>query len=145
MPTAFYDLPAMSSPLPTNTIVFSGSSSDSPDDGGVGMQRGASYFFGFLITFVVLLFVFVGCGVVSRRRFAQRRRAMFEWNMEPWAERMQGGEVGYVPPVLMEKKFERAKDASSWKDLTVSGLLLCVFMTTKLVVLIHALYSHFPL
>lgn len=86
------------------------------------MQRGASYFFGFLITFVVLLLIFVGCGVVSRRRFAARRRARFEWDMEPWAERI-GGDVGYVPPVLSEKTFVRAKDGSLWKDLNVSGLI----------------------
>ncbi|KAF8888522.1 hypothetical protein BD779DRAFT_1800155 [Infundibulicybe gibba] len=39
-------------------------------------QRGANYFFGFLITFVALLLIFVGCGVSSRRRFAARRRAV---------------------------------------------------------------------
>jgi hypothetical protein len=92
-----------------------------PDGDNGGMQRGASYFFGFLITFVVLLLLFVGCGVVSRRRFAARRRAHFEFNMQPWAERV-GGDVGYVPPVLLEKYVMRASDGSHWKDLTVRRL-----------------------
>lgn len=85
------------------------------------MQRGASYFFGFLITFVVLLLVFVGCGVLSRRRFIARRRRRFDWDMEPWTETMQGGNVGYVPPVLLEKDFVKARSESRWRDLVVSG------------------------
>ncbi|KXN85834.1 hypothetical protein AN958_10720 [Leucoagaricus sp. SymC.cos] len=104
---------------PTLTTALSDPTPDpggSPDGGGGGMQRGASYFFGFLITFVVLLLIFVSCGVVSRRRFSARQRARFEWDMEPWAERMGGG-VGYVPPVLLEKTFMVAKDQSGWKDL----------------------------
>jgi hypothetical protein len=93
------------------------------------MQRGASYFFGFLITFVVLLLIFVGCGVVSRRRFSARQRARFEWDMEPWAEMMDGG-VGYVAPVLLEKRFAFARDGSLWKDMTVRGFSLLYCSTT---------------
>jgi hypothetical protein len=97
--------------------------SDPPPDAGSdgdsgGMQRGASYFFGFLITFVILLLLFVGCGVVSRRRFAARRRANFEFNMQPWAERM-GSDIGYVSPVLLEKYLVRVRDESHWRDLSV--------------------------
>ncbi len=92
------------------------------DDGG-GMQRGASYFFGFLITFVVLLVIFVGCGILSRRRFLARRRRRFDWDMEPWTEVTQGGNIGYVPPALLEKDFVKAKSESSWRDLVVSGPL----------------------
>lgn len=37
-----------------------------------GMNRGASYFFGFLITFIALLVLFIACGVGSRRRLRRR-------------------------------------------------------------------------
>ncbi|KAF9447740.1 hypothetical protein P691DRAFT_775901 [Macrolepiota fuliginosa MF-IS2] len=107
----------MSTPEPTTTIGFTS------DDTG-GMQRGVGYFFGFLITFVVLLLIFVGCGVVSRRRFAASRQARFEWDMEPWTERMEGGDVGYVPPMLMEKDFATARDETRWKDLTPLAALV---------------------
>ena len=38
------------------------------------MTRGANYFFGFLVTFIVVLLLFVACGIGSRRRAAARRR-----------------------------------------------------------------------
>lgn len=94
------------------------------------MQRGASYFFGFLITFVVLLLIFVGCGVVSRRRFSARARARFEWDMEPWAERLEDG-VGYIPPVLLEKSFISARHGSHWRDLTPLAALVVSPRQTK--------------
>lgn len=98
---------------------FATESGGSPNNSGGSTQHGASYFFGFLITFVVLLLIFVGCGVVSRRRFSARQRARFEWNMQPWAERMEEG-VGYVPPVLVEKSFASTEyDLSLWKDMIV--------------------------
>jgi hypothetical protein len=43
-------------------------------DSNVMAQRGANYFFGFLVTFVVLFLIFVGCGIGSRRRFLNERR-----------------------------------------------------------------------
>ena len=90
-----------------------------PNISGGNTQRGASYFFGFLITFVVLLLIFVGCGVISRRRFSARQRARFEWNMEPWAERTREG-IGYVPPVLVEKYLASTEyGLSLWKDMIV--------------------------
>ncbi|KAF8155982.1 hypothetical protein B0H34DRAFT_799065 [Crassisporium funariophilum] len=77
-----------STALPTGTFslpepVSTQGSTDSGGGGG-GPQRGANYFFGFLITFVVLLLVFVACGVGSRRRFAARRQALFHGSLEPW-------------------------------------------------------------
>ncbi|KAG2008305.1 hypothetical protein CC2G_013750 [Coprinopsis cinerea AmutBmut pab1-1] len=41
---------------------------------GNAARRGASYFFGFLITFVVLLLMFVCCAIASRRRYLSRQR-----------------------------------------------------------------------
>lgn len=49
------------------------------------MQEGANYFFGFLITFVALLLIFLGCGVGSRQRAAARRRAMLMSGLDAWA------------------------------------------------------------
>ena len=72
-------------------VVLSGRSRsrsrDGGDGGGGGMAtRGANYFFGFLITFVVLLLIFVGCGIGSRRRFLARRRdGMFD-GLDPWGQ-----------------------------------------------------------
>ncbi|KAK7462783.1 hypothetical protein VKT23_007367 [Stygiomarasmius scandens] len=52
------------------------SSSNSSSNSGISSARGANYFFGFLVTFIALLLLFIGCGVGSRRRL-NRRRALF--------------------------------------------------------------------
>jgi len=47
------------------------------------MSQGANYFFGFLITFIILLLIFVACGVGTRRRapwFARGRRPNQAWD-----------------------------------------------------------------
>ncbi|KAK0458951.1 uncharacterized protein EV420DRAFT_341436 [Desarmillaria tabescens] len=41
------------------------------------MSKGANYFFGFLIAFVAILFVFIGCGMATRRRYQRRRGLIF--------------------------------------------------------------------
>ncbi|KAG7448570.1 uncharacterized protein BT62DRAFT_929656 [Guyanagaster necrorhizus] len=41
------------------------------------MSNGANYFFGFLITFVAILFIFIGCGIAMRRRYQRRRGTVF--------------------------------------------------------------------
>jgi len=43
------------------------------NDNDVMAQRGSNYFFGFLITFIILFFIFVGCGIASRRRLLRAR------------------------------------------------------------------------
>ncbi|PPQ84135.1 hypothetical protein CVT25_003346 [Psilocybe cyanescens] len=98
------------SPNPTNP--------DGMDDGGL-QQRGANYFFGFLITFVVLLLVFVACGIGSRRRLlAGRQRAGGVFGLDgvgggggrgtvPWTALGSDGYGGvrYKLPELYEKSF----------------------------------------
>ncbi|KAF9233420.1 hypothetical protein BU15DRAFT_80126 [Melanogaster broomeanus] len=67
----------------------------------------ASYFFGFIITFVVLLLLFVGCGVGSRRRFtflgmtwgAGGRQDVDEG---AFGGRGRGGRRKFVRPVFWE-------------------------------------------
>ncbi|KIM46752.1 hypothetical protein M413DRAFT_7503 [Hebeloma cylindrosporum] len=57
---------------------------DTPSSTNIMAQRGANYFFGFLIAFVVLFLIFVGCGIGSRRRLlAERREGSFTdaWGM----------------------------------------------------------------
>jgi len=116
---AWEKTPLISSTMSVVLPNFATESDGGPNNSGASTQHGASYFFGFLITFVVLLLIFVGCGVVSRRRFSARQRARFEWNMQPWAERMEEG-VGYVPPVLVEKSFASTEhELSLWKDMIV--------------------------
>ena len=58
-----------------------------------GTPRGSNYFFGFLITFVGLLVVFIICGIGSRRRFA-RRRGLND-TLEPLGRfrKLEGGET----------------------------------------------------
>ncbi|KAF9225887.1 hypothetical protein BS17DRAFT_815566 [Gyrodon lividus] len=60
-----------SSPPPTSTSTsISSSPTNTPSSPSSPTITSANYFFGFIVTFVVLLLLFVGCGVGSRRRFA---------------------------------------------------------------------------
>jgi hypothetical protein len=110
--------------MSTSTVTAPPSNTPSPTDGGNSggggsMQRGANYFFGFLITFVVLLLLFIGCGIGSRRRFA-RRRALFLATLDP-----QWGipkEILPPRPSFFESPFVISNDKSSWDNLNV-----CVF------------------
>ncbi|KIJ61594.1 hypothetical protein HYDPIDRAFT_31199 [Hydnomerulius pinastri MD-312] len=63
-----------SSSLPS-TPTTSPSPTTTSDTSSEPTITSANYFFGFIITFVVLLLLFVGCGVGSRRRFAFIRTA----------------------------------------------------------------------
>ncbi|KAF9010103.1 hypothetical protein BDQ17DRAFT_1347553 [Cyathus striatus] len=92
---------------PTSTTPFSAptvSPTPTDDGGGGGMARGANYFFGFLITFVVLLLIFVACGIGSRRRFIARRRAMLLGDFDPWGveDGTQPRHIQHVPPKFFE-------------------------------------------
>lgn len=89
--------------------------------GGFATQQGANYFFGFLITFVVLLFVFVGCGFVRRRRFVARRRAGLESGGDLrvfgyW----EGQDVEPVEPAYVEPWLMKGIDSTAWQAMKVS-------------------------
>lgn len=92
----------MSSPASTTVILASPT-----DDGGEttqGTPRGANYFFGFLITFVGLLVIFIICGIGSRRRFA--RRHGLNGTLEPLGRfrKLEGGDTRpqfYEPPLVV--------------------------------------------
>lgn len=91
----------MSSPASTTPI-------SSPTDAGGGSTggtpHGANYFFGFLITFVGLLIIFIICGIGSRRRLARTRR--LNDALEPLGHfrKLEGGETRpefYEPPLVV--------------------------------------------
>jgi hypothetical protein len=61
-------------PAATSHPASQGSTKGYEPGGPANMTRGANYFFGFLVTFIVVLLLFVACGIGSRRRAAARRR-----------------------------------------------------------------------
>lgn len=86
------------------------------NDGG-GMARGANYFFGFLITFVALLLIFVGCGVGTRRRARNRGAAfMLDWSVP---------NVAPLEPRFYEGYLEKPHGEHVWADvMPVSATIL---------------------
>jgi hypothetical protein len=106
-------LPSFSSPPPNN------------NDGGGGsstMTQGANYFFGFLITFVVLLLVFVACGVGSRRRYLYSRRAVLMQDELEWGSSRRTARL--PPPVFWDAWLDKGAtdDDPHW-----SSILVCHF------------------
>ncbi|KAG5716087.1 hypothetical protein E4T56_gene10890 [Termitomyces sp. T112] len=88
--------------------------STSGSGGNDGTSRSASYFFGFLVTFAVLLMLFVVAGFVSRHRMrARRHAATIESGIgagDPWVygyhQRRMCEETKKIKPVWMERWFE---------------------------------------
>lgn len=123
----------------TPTFTAPPSNSPSPTDGGNSggsnsMQRGANYFFGFLITFVILLLIFIGCGIGSRRRFA-RRRALFLATLDPqWGTPK---EILPPRPSFFEMPFVISDDKSRWDNLNVCVffLFLALLLTGRIAVI----------
>jgi hypothetical protein len=95
---------AFSSPSPTDT----------GGDSSGGTPRGANYFFGFLITFVGLLIIFIVCGIGSRRRLARRR--VLNDAFEPLG-RFKGLEGGEKCPEFYEPPLVVGED--KWSSLMV--------------------------
>ncbi|KAL1691961.1 hypothetical protein GGG16DRAFT_90769 [Schizophyllum commune] len=107
---------ASPSTISSTTAATAASAMSSSDDGG--MARGANYFFGFLITFVALLLIFVGCGVGTRhRRMRGGTGFMFDWNTP--------AEVPKEEPRLYEGYLEKAQGDLAWVDvMPVSATIL---------------------
>jgi hypothetical protein len=95
--------------------------SPSPTDGfggNVGTPHGANYFFGFLLTFIGLLIVFILCGLGSRRRFAIRRERELNGAFEPGQfsnGKLEGGET----PQFFEQPFVIGEER--WSSLMVNS------------------------
>jgi len=93
-----------SPPYSVSNAALGASSTSNPNSGGFGGSE--NYFFGFLITFVVLLIIFLGCGCVSRHRFIARRRALLELGIfGPEGQRPSSSHVEptFVEPWLADK------------------------------------------
>ncbi|KAK1226744.1 hypothetical protein PQX77_010289 [Marasmius sp. AFHP31] len=90
-------------PAPTSTPVPGG------NDNGPS-NRGANYFFGFLITFVALLLIFIGCGIGTRRRL-QRNGGLLDF--DSWGDEQPGSTQ--AEPRLLEPKL--TKGGEKWSSI----------------------------
>ena len=139
----FRGLPAMSAPSspvfpptsPSMTFESTPPATGTPNNnsGGSGNSTGSNYFFGFIATFIVLLLIFVTCGMGSRRRsrfLASTWGRTFEGN-----ELDEGGYGGFPaaewlkyarsPPRFREAHLSPAQGVqheAPWQDLQVSSL-----------------------
>ncbi|KAG6829578.1 hypothetical protein H0H87_010867 [Tephrocybe sp. NHM501043] len=109
---------------PTTTAGSGLPSLDPNGGGGGGTGQSANYFFGFLITFAVLLVVFVIAGLFSRRRVQARHAAMMGQMGagDPWVFGPNLPEdVGRrIKPVWMERWVEDPEMArEKEKDATI--------------------------
>ncbi|ESK88603.1 hypothetical protein Moror_3101 [Moniliophthora roreri MCA 2997] len=100
----------MSSTNPNSTVSFTLADSPTPTPTSSGHDsnnnrqapnRGANYFFGFLITFIALLLLFIGCGIGTRRRL-QRRRGLLDLGV--WGD-TQSVIAAQEEPQFLEPKF----------------------------------------
>lgn len=99
----------MSSSAPTTAF---SSPTDTGGESTGGTPRGANYFFGFLITFVGLLIIFIICGIGSRRRLARRRGSNDA--LEPLGRKPEGEETR---PEFYERPLVVGEDR--WSSLMV--------------------------
>jgi len=100
-----------SSSSATSTQTAAASSSSTVQNSNGFASQGVHYFFGFLITFIVLLSLFVCCGFSSRRRLAQRRGLWATWDSDPGIiEQHSEGST----PTFFETPFVKGDDPSLW-------------------------------
>lgn len=93
----------------TSSSSATSTSSSSQSTGASFSSKGAEYFFGFLVTFVVLLSLFVCCGLSSRRRLQQRRGLLNGWNQSDSGEWRQS-----EPPPIYEPRFAKGGSDNLW-------------------------------
>ncbi|KIM70676.1 hypothetical protein SCLCIDRAFT_162500 [Scleroderma citrinum Foug A] len=122
-------LPPVFLPTPTSmTFETAPPATSTPSSSGSGSQNGSNYFFGFIATFIVLLLIFVSCGIGSRRRSRFVSSAWgrtFEGN--EFDEALYGGlpasewlRLLRTPPTFREAWLRPAQDVqyeAPWKDL----------------------------
>ncbi|KAF9460021.1 hypothetical protein BDZ94DRAFT_1266926 [Collybia nuda] len=136
-----------SPPGPVDSPDISETTPNDSEANSGNMHPGANYFFGFLITFIVLLFIFIGCGLGSRRRMA-RRRAMFLSDAGPWAglrpdisqkeptlwepELVKGGDMwDSIMPLSMSVLQPSAAEATAFQNPTSASRSLSPFSFTS--------------
>ncbi|KAJ4473135.1 hypothetical protein J3R30DRAFT_3514906 [Lentinula aciculospora] len=108
-----FSSPTSSTLTSTTSASTATSSSSSSDSTNAGIpSKGANYFFGFLITFIVLLSFFICCGFGTRRSLA-RRRALLSWGQ--WdSDSMIGGDDASDVPTLFEPRFMKNDNDTFW-------------------------------
>ncbi|KAG6915229.1 hypothetical protein DXG01_012648 [Tephrocybe rancida] len=108
------------SPTPTTTSDPSLPSLDPVSTSGGGGQS-ANYFFGFLITFAVLLVVFIVAGIFSRRRVQARRAAALAAGMgvfgsQSWEDGLRRGRPVWIEQRLEDPVLVREKEKDTSAD-----------------------------
>jgi len=108
---------------PMSSSTISPAPTATSGDSNVMGQRGANYFFGFLITFVVLFLVFVGCGIGSRRRLlAERREALLMG--DAWS--LSKSDAEQKRPEFYEYALGVPVQVDQWEYITVSTPRMCL-------------------
>ncbi|KAL4072525.1 hypothetical protein V8B97DRAFT_2006942 [Scleroderma yunnanense] len=94
--------------VPSMTFETAPPATSTPSSGGSSSQNGSNYFFGFIATFIVLLLIFVSCGVGSRRRSG--------FIMSAWSRTFAGNEI--------DGALYRGQPASEWLKSTQTSPVL---------------------
>jgi len=105
------------------------------NDNDVMAQRGSNYFFGFLITFIILFLIFVGCGIASRRRLL-RARGENALVGDPWG--MLRPNVEQKRPTFYDYPLASPTKVDHWEKIMVSEQHCLEHLKTDL---IHPLLS----
>ncbi|KAJ4000716.1 hypothetical protein F5050DRAFT_1729461 [Lentinula boryana] len=123
-------LSSASSALTTTTSASTTTSSSSSDNNNGGIpSKGANYFFGFLITFIVLLSFFICCGFGTRRNLA-RRRALLAWGQGD-SDSVIGrdGQINELDiPMLFEPRFLKGGNDPYWLSVQVRATFPSVYV-----------------
>jgi len=97
-------------PTGTTSSTSSSTATSSSTGGSSGGNSSANYFFGFLITFIALLLIFVGCGIGSRRGFRIHTGGA-------WDEAVQRAKIveKQTRPAFWETWLKNLDDQESWR------------------------------
>jgi hypothetical protein len=79
-------------------------------------KHGANYFYGFLITFIILLGFFMTCGLGTRRRFQRRTIGI---DLSAWEDQ----DDVVKEPILWEPTYGARAHEWNWETLSVRSLL----------------------
>ncbi|KAF9269602.1 hypothetical protein L218DRAFT_1072421 [Marasmius fiardii PR-910] len=101
--------------LSVSTVTSTSTSTSGQNPFPGASSRGANYFFGFLITFIALLLLFIGCGIGTRRRLQRNNRLI---DFSPWDD-SSGGATNLIEPRLLEPRLTNLKGGewNSWASI----------------------------
>jgi hypothetical protein len=106
---------ATTSDAVVSTVTLSTATTTTSSDSNVMAQRGSNYFFGFLITFIILFLIFVGCGIASRRRLLRARGDTLA--TDPWG--VAWPVVEQKRPTFYEYSLGAATKVDQWEHVMV--------------------------